>query len=234
MPNRVGMVVAMEDARDDVSPEPEERYRWVLEYIVEGDLRFISHHDTLRLFRRALSRAAVPVRYSEGFNPHPRMAIPLPRPVGVASQAETLVFETEVAVDAEVVVVALRDHAPTGIRLLSMRRLGVGEHLQPDLVRYRLEADERSPIETEACVRRLLESEVVHVERPDPAGQGGRLVDIRPFIVDLQVEGPTVEFTLRVTNAGSAKPAEIAGLLGYDASSINHRIRRMEVRWRKR
>ena len=67
------------------------RCRCALEYTIGGDLRFISHRDTLRLFQRAVARAALPVRFTEGFNPHPRMMIPLPRPVGVASQAETLV-----------------------------------------------------------------------------------------------------------------------------------------------
>ncbi|GAF87148.1 unnamed protein product, partial [marine sediment metagenome] len=68
-------------------PIPAQRERWVFGYDVDGDLRFISHHDMLRLFARSLARAALPVRFSEGFNPHPRLSIPLPRPVGVASQA---------------------------------------------------------------------------------------------------------------------------------------------------
>jgi hypothetical protein len=42
-----------------------------------------------------------------------------------------------------------------------------------------------------------------------------------------------VEFILRVTGAGTAKPVEIAGLLGYDTRGVAHRIRRMEVRWQQ-
>ncbi|MBN1844663.1 MAG: DUF2344 domain-containing protein, partial [Sedimentisphaerales bacterium] len=42
---------------------------------VEGDLRFLSHRDTLRCWQRALTRATVPLRYSQGFNPHPRLVL---------------------------------------------------------------------------------------------------------------------------------------------------------------
>ena len=226
------MMPCTEHAEDRGAREPPNRYRWVFGYAVEGDLRFISHHDTMRLFRRALARAAVPVRYSEGFNPHPRIAIPLPRPVGVASQAEAIVIETETPIDPEDVFRRLEDHTPSGLRFINVRRLEARELPRPDWVRYRLETGDRSPVDLEPRIRQLLESEVVLVERSDSKGDGLRRVDVRPYIIDLRLDGEAVEFTLRVTSAGSAKPAEIAGLLGYDAGSINHRIRRMEVRWR--
>ena len=54
-------------------------------------MRFLSHAETARVLQRACVRAAVPVRYSEGFNPHPRLSLPLPRPVGVESEDELLV-----------------------------------------------------------------------------------------------------------------------------------------------
>ena len=50
----------------------------------------------MRLFRRAVVRAGLPVSYSQGFNPHARISAPLPRPVGMASQAElVMVWMTE-------------------------------------------------------------------------------------------------------------------------------------------
>ena len=73
--------------------------RWVFTFSVTGDLRFISHRDTLRLLQRAVARADLPVRFSEGYNPHPRIAIPLPRPVGVASDDEAVVIEFERIID---------------------------------------------------------------------------------------------------------------------------------------
>ena len=213
-------------------PASGERHRWMFTFRVDGDLRFISHHDTLRLFRRALARAEVPVRYSEGFNPHPRIAIPLPRPVGVASQAEAIVVETERSIDPDETLARLQRYTPADLRILEARRLEVGVVLQPDLVRYRLEVDEPPAADWEARISRVLQCDTIPVERKAVGEGGPRLVDVRPYLVDLRTSGGAVEFTLQVTGGGSAKPAEIAGLLGYDAASINHRIRRLEVKWR--
>ncbi len=64
-----------------------------IRFRIGGALRFLSHAETARLWQRACTRAALPVRYSQGFNPHPRMSLPLPRPVGVAADEELLVVK---------------------------------------------------------------------------------------------------------------------------------------------
>lgn len=201
-------------------------------YSIDGDLRFISHHDTLRLFRRALARADLPVRYSEGFNPHPRMMIPLPRPVGVASVAEVIVVEMDRPIDPQDALQRLARQTPEGIQMLSVRRLALAERLQPILVRYHFDAQDLSTEELDLRSRGLLDSKAAVVQRVSPKQPKGRPFDVRPFLADLRAVEDGVEFTLRVSQDGTAKPAEVAGLLGYDAATINHRIRRLEVQWR--
>src|SRR3990172_12933571 len=125
----------MEGTRQDAPPREGGRYRWLFAYSIDGDLRFISHHDTLRLFRRALARADLPVRHSEGFNPHPRLMIPLPRPVGVASCAEVIVVETERPIDPDDALQRLERQTPEGIAMLSSRRLALAGRLQTILGR---------------------------------------------------------------------------------------------------
>jgi len=222
----------MEHSSGNGRTRPDERYRWVFVYGIGGDLRFISHHDTLRLFRRALARANVAVRFSEGFNPHPRIMIPLPRPVGVASDVEAIIIETEVLLDPNDALQRLQHHTPADLRMIEARRLQPGEQLQPGRVRYRMEAADVPMDDLIPRARHILESGIVEVTRVDPKSLQSRSVDIRPYIVDIRVVPQAVEFTLHVTGGGTAKPAEIAGLLGYDAGSINHRIRRMEIQWR--
>jgi len=56
-------------------------------------LRFLSHAETLRVFQRACVRAGINLQYSRGFNPRPRMSLPLPRPVGVESDDELLTLK---------------------------------------------------------------------------------------------------------------------------------------------
>lgn len=201
-------------------------------YSIDGDLRFISHHDTLRLFRRALARADLPVRFSEGFNPHPRIMIPLPRPVGVASCAEVIVVETERPIDPDDALRRLERQTPEGIGMLAAKQLAPAERLQPILVRYHLDANGASADTLNSRVKSLLDSKTAVVQRVSPKNPKGRPFDVRPFIANATAVDGGVEFTLRVSQDGTAKPAEVAGRLGYDAAAVNHRIRRLEVQWR--
>lgn len=213
-----------------VSP-PGERYRWVCNFAIGGDLRFISHHDTLRLFRRALARAEIPLKYSEGFNPHPRIMIPLPRPVGIASRAEALVMETDRDVDPDAALQRLRLQTPQDMELISLRRLERGEQLEPQRVRYRLDLSETEWNDLNDRVQRLVAAPNILVQRKNPKDKQVREVDIRPYLLDITVSGRHVEFTTKITGSGTVKPAEVAAALGCDVASINHRIDRLEIQW---
>jgi len=71
--------------------------RWMVWFSIEGDLRFLSHRDVMNLCERASTRADLPVAFSKGFNPRPKISLLLPRPVGVASQCELLIIRFEQA-----------------------------------------------------------------------------------------------------------------------------------------
>jgi radical SAM-linked protein len=203
----------------------------MLTYSVAGDLRFISHHDTLRLFQRAFARADVPVRYTEGFNPRPRIIIPVPRPVGVASDDEALIVETDGPIDPERILQALSEQTPAELRVLGVRRLQAGERPQPARVRYRIEPAEPPIPDLASRITRLLETEVVPVQRVHVTKGTRQTVNIRPYIADLLLDDQAVLMTLIVTGSGTAKPSEVAAALGYDPGAVNHRVRRLEIQW---
>lgn len=222
----------MDEAQDKTTTSNVERFRWMIEFAVAGDLKFISHHDTLRLFQRALARARLPIRFTQGFNPHPKMTMPLPRPVGVASEAECLVIETITDLDPNDLRDRLDRHTPDDMSIRTARRLGDREKPQPDWVRYRLEPAQGLVPKIDERIDRVLAAEVIEVERRKPGDGTVKTVDIRPYVMEIRTDGNAVEFALRVSERGTAKPAEIAALLGYDPDAINHEIRRMAVYWR--
>ena len=160
------------------------------------------------------------------------MSIPLPRPVGIASEVECIIIETVKPVDADEMLQQLNRNTPAELCMQRVRQLETGQKPQADLVRYRMIPGETLPGNIEANILRLMESDVVRVERTNPEKKITRTVDIRPYLVDIRVDHDAVEWTLRVTERGTARPSEIAGLLGYDSKTMNYRIRRMEVRWR--
>jgi len=222
----------MDEAQDKTTTPDTERFRWMVTYAIAGDLKFVSHHDTLRMFQRVLARAQVPVRFTAGFNPHPKMTIPLPRPVGVASEAECIIFETTRNLDPDQLCHRLDRQTPDELSILGARRLGQRERPQPDWVRYRLEPTEGLVVDVEERINDVLAAEAIEVERKKPGDKTVKTVDIRPYLMEIRTDGVTVEFALRVNERGTAKPAEIAGLLGYDPNAINHQIRRVAVHWR--
>lgn len=207
------------------------RHRWLFTFSISEDLRFISHRDTMRLFERAVARAQLPVRWSEGFNPHPKLTIPLPRPVGIASDVEALVVETTEDMDADKALARLEEQTPTDLRMLAVRSLGSDERVQPNTVRYRLEPETPPSSDLADVINRILVAEEVTIERIHPKKQQRRDLDVRPYIDNIELSSDHVDFTLRVTTGGTVRPSEIAGLLGYDRDAINHRIRRLEVQW---
>lgn len=207
-----------------------QRHRWVFDYSLDGDLRFISHHDTLRLFQRALARAALPVRFSEGFNPHPKMTIPLPRPLGIASDAEMIVIEFEEDMALSGALEALQQQMPHGLRLLGIRPSSSGQRFGGALVRYQLRVDSL-PTDLPSRMQEVMDAKVLEIERKSLKRGTTRRLDVRPFVESLMLVDGVLEFTLRATETGSVKPAELAGLLGFEAGAINHRIRRLEVQW---
>ncbi len=71
-------------------PPPPTVQRLRVHYTKRGRLRFSSHRDFQRAFERALRRAAVPMAYSAGFSPHPKVSYAGAAPTGVASEAEYL------------------------------------------------------------------------------------------------------------------------------------------------
>lgn len=221
---------------DGVSQSPPDApptavHRWAIDFAICGDTRFLSHLDVLRLFARAVGRARLPVRFSEGFNPRPRMSLPLPRPVGVASNVERLVLDlTEELTSAELLA-GLGQQMPRGITLSTARLLDSRAQCVPLRVVYFLEctAEERPMLERR--VSRLLDNDKLEVERVHPKQAKPRRVDIRPFVDSVEATSGGVRMCLTVSHEGTARPVEVCQALGLDANTVHHRILRTEIEW---
>ncbi|MFQ5412232.1 MAG: TIGR03936 family radical SAM-associated protein [Phycisphaerae bacterium] len=203
------------------------RNRLAIRYAVQGDLRFISHHDSLRLFKRAVARAAVPVRYSEGFNPRPKLRIALPRPVGVASLDELLVLELTTEEDPADLLTRLSAHVPDGMRLLSADALATGDRRLPVEVQYALELEPEVQQQTARSVAAFLGRPHVLVERAS-----ARMFDIRPFIRTLSVTDGTLRWTQAVTPEGTPRVGEVLESLGLSNQDHLHRVVRQTASYR--
>lgn len=96
---------------------PVQRLR--LQYAKRGRARFASSRDFSRAFERALRRAGVPMAYSSGFNPHPRISYANAAPTGAASEAEYVEIGLAAPCDAEKVRAALDASLPEGLDVVA-------------------------------------------------------------------------------------------------------------------
>lgn len=114
-----------------------------------GPARFISHLDLLRTFGRAARRAGLPLAFTQGFNPHPKITFAAPLAVGISGEAEFADLELTEKIPAPFVARALSDALPEGLRVLEVRQLkGAGPALMA-MVRsasYRVEAKTCGPV----------------------------------------------------------------------------------------
>ena len=97
---------------------PVQRLR--VRYAKRGRLRFTSHRDFSRAFERAVFRARVPMAYSSGFNPHPRISYAGAAPTGSASEAEYLEIALAEVVDPAAMHAALDEALPDGLDVLEV------------------------------------------------------------------------------------------------------------------
>lgn len=221
---------------DGVSQSPPDAppttvHRWAIDFAICGDTRFLSHLDVLRLFARAVGRARLPVRFSEGFNPRPRMSLPLPRPVGVASNVERLVLDLTEEMTAAELLSGLGQQMPSGVTLSTARLLDSRAQCVPLRVVYFLEcpAEERPMLERR--VSRLLDTDTLEVERVHPKQAKPRRVNIRPFVDSVEATSGGIRMCLTVSPEGSARPVEVCEALGLDSDTVHHRILRTEIEW---
>ncbi len=80
--------------------------------------KYISHLDLLRTFTRAIHRAGLPVRYSQGFNPHQLITFSLPLALGVTSETEFVDIDFEDGTDKLLIVKGLNKCLPPDIKIL--------------------------------------------------------------------------------------------------------------------
>jgi radical SAM-linked protein len=182
------------DYRAGVPDQPEQQappvQRLRIRYAKRGRLRFTSHRDFSRAFERAVFRARVPMAYSSGFNPHPRISYAGAAPTGSASEAEYLEIALAEVVEPQTVRDALAEALPDGLDVLevvespggSLAELLEASHWQLDLPTAATDV-------AAAAVEAFLATDSVAVERMTKKGL--REFDCRAAVVSLAAEAAT-------------------------------------------
>jgi radical SAM-linked protein len=202
---------------------------------IRGKLRFLSHAEMLKLFQRASARAGVKIRYSQGFNPRPRLSLPLPRTVGVESDDDLLCIKVETSPqlsDIERLKTGLSDQLPDGCQLLRVEMVQAKTSFQPSAAAYVFPVKPQClDLTLKSRIRRLLENKNLNIERRTDAKGNIRTVDVRPFLKSIELDNKNILVQCKISSAGSIRIEEILKLLELTIENLTAPIRRESVQY---
>lgn len=180
-------------------------FKYRLEFSKTGETKFVSHLDLVRLFSRAFKRADLPLAYSEGFNPHPKMSIGIPLSVGVTSNCELLDVELYEETDAEEVKRRLNEKMPQGIAVCRAKALVGGEKKLSAVCRAEYCVTLFDAEITEEELKSFLARETVEIEKKTKRSL--KMTDILPdiFAIDRR-DAHTVHMELATGSNANLKP----------------------------
>ncbi len=186
------------------------------------EIKFISHLDIMRLWQRALHRAGMPLAYSEGFSPHPRISLAVPLAVGVTSQAELMDIFCTQWVSPHFFTAAVSQQLPPGIGILQVYPIAPAIPSLQSQVRfaeYQVEVEtNKGQEDVELSLTSLLS--VKHLPWQHQRDSGTRHYDLRALIDDLWLSDwhrsyCTVGMRLRCDSSGSGRPEQVTAALGF-------------------
>ena len=225
----------------------------VIKFKIGGSLRFLSHAETVKVFQRACVRAGINMQYSCGFNPRPKLSLPLPRSVGVESDDDLLCLrvnrdpnearhvrsKTAASNGARVtdyesrIKTGLSSQLPKDCELLSVDAAEANVSLQPCSATYILPVQREYINEKlKTTIKRLLASESLNLQRwIDAKNSKFKNVDVRPFLKSIELDDRGIVVQCKISSAGTIRVEEILKLLELDVEKLAAPIRRTNVQW---
>ena len=217
------------------------RQTLVARFKIQGNLRFLSHAETTRLVRRALVRSGVELYYSEGFNPQPRLSLPLPRSVAVASDSELFCALIFCADDESGICDRLKsdinNQLPADCRLSSIEIFNgkISPKALSAMYHFPVEAAQMNKVFQNSAKdlnQNIAAAVPIIIDRTIDAKGRTRQVDVCQFLESVDVEEDGITAKCTISNAGTIRPMEIMKILELDSSALSGPIRRYSVKWK--
>ena len=188
----------------------------------QGALRYTGHLDLHKLWERAARRAELPLAYSQGFHPQPKMNIAAALPLGFSSRCEVLDMRLEIDIPLDGLRDKLQETLPTGIQVLSIEQVddrAPALQTQVESAEYEVIGIESSfGSDLKRMIDSVMESESIIRSRR------GKEYDLRPLIEELfltpaplpegESQGARVYMKLSAKEGATGRPEEVLDVLG--------------------
>lgn len=205
-----------------------------LTYRQREQMRYVGHLDVVRTWERALRRAAVPLAYSQGFNPQPRLQFASALPMGATGDGEIVDVVMDEPMEPESFLFQVQPQLPRGLELVGVQEVPLkSPALQSQKGVSEWQVEVKSDLDQAELSRRveaLLAREKIMQQRQ----RKGREVryDLRPLIVAARYEGPEpngwhrLTLHLRSEPGATGRPEQVLEALGLGELPLRmHRLR---------
>ena len=205
----------------------------MLKFKVMGKLRYLSHRETMSVFERALIRGGLDLYFTQGFNPRPKISLPLPRSVGLACSDDMLCAELIAGVDSvESIKRKIQEHLPDGIEITNVRLMAGRVRPQALKVAYGFRfacADASLKKKVEEVKSKIASCEELLVTRTGGKHKMARQINVLPFIESVDYEGDEVCVWCNISGGGTVRVEELVEILQIDKPMLAQPIIRKEV-----
>lgn len=186
-----------------------------------GYLKFISHLDLVDLFQRTLFQNKVDVKFSEGFNPHPRMSIAYPLPLGIESNSEYMEIYLNSEVDLDDFVNKMNERLPIGIKIVEAKYdddESISNKVKSVVYAFKLLNtfyDKNKDIDIAKELGKVNAMDIVEIERKRKKGKKRIFVkeNAKDYLNRLELKDEAIYAYIKMSEQGSLKPALVFDIL---------------------
>jgi radical SAM-linked protein len=189
--------------------------------------RFLSHLDLQSTLEFSMRRARLPLDFTEGFSPRPRMSLVSPLPLGYTGEREILEITLSEPVPPEQVLARLRAAVPTGITIRDVIEVPAeGKSAASKLLSAAYDVTLSEPVsDLTKRLQSLLDRPAIEIE--EERDRSTRRRDIRPAILSLSADGNERFRLVAGYDGGTVRPEQILDLLGISRDTAH--ITRTEI-----
>lgn len=192
-------------------------------FVKQGALRYTGHLDLHKLWERAARRAELPLAYSQGFHPQPKMNMAAALPLGFSSRCEVMDMKLEQDIPLESLPTRLNSTLPSGLQVVEVEQVDErAPALQTQVVSAEYEVALTEAVDVSELKRKInsvIESKSIPRERR------GKMYDLRPLIEELaltpaplslegQGDGVRIFMRLAAREGATGRPEELLDMLG--------------------
>ncbi|EOC99816.1 TIGR03936 family radical SAM-associated protein [Caldisalinibacter kiritimatiensis] len=191
----------------------------------EKDMKYISHLDLMRMLQRAFRRADIPIKYSEGYNPHPKISLASALSLGISSTGEYMDIEMEKKINVDDFIKKLNNVLPEGVEIIKAEYVNNKKSLVSEIswAMYAIEFELYEGItkeDVEDNIKGFLEkAQIILKKKKKKRGRiVNREVNVREFIKDISIlmfedDRIVLKTNLKTGSRGNLKPQDLIKLL---------------------